>query len=225
MVVSSSVLRRWVLLLLVLMALIGVSLVWRKPRLGDVTATPPLIMVAPTNTPVPQSGMTFTPPTRQPTQSAPDNPAPYPVYGPGVELRNDVWLNTSVPLRLADLRGRVVLLSFWAFDCLPCLPTLANVRSWYGTYSSQGLTVIGIHYPKIDAERSYDALAAALTRLNVPYPVAQDNDGHTWNAYGQQVWPTLTLIDKRGYLRYQQVGAGGYDAMEKAIRALLAEGA
>ena len=55
------------------------------------------------------------------------------------------------------------------------------------------------------------------------HAIAQDNDGLTWSAYGQQVWPTLTLIDKRGYIRYRQVGAGGYDAMEAAIQALLAE--
>jgi thiol-disulfide isomerase/thioredoxin len=130
-----------------------------------------------------------------------------------------------VPLRLADLRGRVVLLEFWAFGCIPCLPVLANVGGWYDAYRDDGLTVIGIHHPKIDAERSYDGLVAALDRLGIAYPVAQDNEGLTWRAYGQLVWPTLSLIDKRGNLRYQQVGAGGYEAMETAIRALLAEDA
>jgi hypothetical protein len=103
------------------------------------------------------------------------------------------------------------------------VPVLSNVRAWNTIYGEAGLTVIGIHYPKVPEERNYDSLAAALVRLNITYPVAQDNDGLTWSAYGQQVWPTLTLIDKRGYIRYQQVGAGGYDAMEAAIQALLDE--
>jgi hypothetical protein len=68
-------------------------------------------------------------------------------------------------------------------------------------------------------------LVDALTRLDITYPVAQDNDGLTWRGYGLQVWPTLALIDKRGNLRYRQVGAGGYEEMEAAIRALLAEAA
>lgn len=187
------------------------------------------VVVAPqvppaTLAPTPGAAMTFIAPIPRPTDSEPDNRAPYPVYGPGVEIRNDVWLNTDTPLRLADLRGRVVLLSFWAFNCVPCAPTLASVRGWYDAYADQGLTVIGIHYPKVEAERSYDGLAAALTRLNIAYPVAQDNDGLTWNAYGQTVWPTLTLLDKRGYLRYRQVGAGGDAEVETAIQALLAEG-
>lgn len=184
------------------------------------TATMHPIIVAPTLAPA----LTFIPPTPEPTE-VPRELAPYPVYGPGAEIRNDVWLNSEVPLRLADLRGRVVLLEFWAFGCIPCLPVLSNVGGWYDAYRDDGLTVIGIHYPKIEAERSYDGLAAALDRLDITYPVAQDNEGTTWRAYGQQVWPTLSLIDKRGNLRYQQVGVGGYAAMETAIRALLAEDA
>lgn len=193
-----------------------------RPRLRPVEITPtrPTIMVAPTQ---PPAAMTFVAPTTAPTAVETRVLAPYPVYGPAVELRDGVWLNTDTPPRLADLRGRVVLLEFWAFDCVPCVPVLSNVRAWNTIYGADGLTVIGIHYPKIAEERDYDALAAALVRLNITYPVAQDNDGLTWSAYGQTVWPTLTLIDKRGYIRYQQVGAGGYDAMEAAIQALIAE--
>lgn len=221
MVVSGFVLRRWIALLPLLLVLISAGFVQRL-RSPAVVAPTPTTQAA---TMTPAAAITFIAPTPRPTEAPRANPAPYPIYGPGVELRNDVWLNTAQPLRLADLRGRVVLLSFWAFDCLPCLPTLANVRDWYDAYAAQGLTVIGVHHPKVDAERSYAGLVAALTRLDVPYPVAQDNDGLTWSAYGQHVWPTLTLLDKRGYLRYQQVGAGGAAEMETAIRALLAEGA
>ncbi|MEO8396157.1 MAG: redoxin family protein [Chloroflexota bacterium] len=187
---------------------------------GEMTPTRPAIIVAPTN---PPAAMTFVAPTTAPTPAETRVLAPYPVYGPAVEMRDQVWLNTETPPRLANLRGRVVLLEFWAFDCVPCVPVLSNVRAWNTIYGDQGLTVLGIHYPKIAEEHSYDELAAALIRLNITYPVAQDNDGLTWSAYGQQVWPTLTLIDKRGYIRYQQIGAGGYDAMEAAIQALIAE--
>ena len=223
MIVGNAGLRRLLTAALILVVLgLGMSAIRQRGQSFASTPTPQPILIAPTS---PPAALTFIAPTVAPTPAATRELAPYPVYGPAAELRDTVWLNTkgSAPPRLANLRGQVVLLEFWAFDCLPCVPTLSNVRAWNTIYGDQGLTVIGIHYPKVAEEHNYDALAAALVRLNISYPVAQDNDGATWSAYGQQVWPTLSLIDKRGYLRYQQVGAGGYDAMEAAIQALLAE--
>lgn len=220
MIVGDAGLRRFMAAALVVVVLaLAVAALRQRSSALEIPPTIQPIRVAPT---VP-AALTFVAPTIAPTSAVTRELAPYPVYGPAVEIRNDVWLNTDAPVRIADQRGRVVLLEFWAFDCLPCVPVLSNVRAWNTIYGDQGLTVIGIHYPKVAEEHSYDQLAAALVRLDISYPVAQDNAGSTWSAYGQQVWPTLTLIDKRGYIRYQQVGAGGYDAMEAAIRALLAE--
>jgi len=221
-ILSQGWVRRFAAALLIFIPVaLGLAFFRQRSQPVEITPTIQPIMVAPS----PPAALTFIAPTVAPTPASTRELAPYPVYGPAAEIRDTVWLNTkdNTPLRLANLRGQVVLLEFWAFDCLPCVPTLSNVRAWNSTYGDQGLTVIGIHYPKIAEEHSYDQLAAALVRLKIVYPVAQDNDGGTWSAYGQQVWPTLSLIDKRGYLRYQQVGAGGYDAMEAAIQALLAE--
>jgi thiol-disulfide isomerase/thioredoxin len=149
--------------------------------------------------------------------------AAYPNYGPAPELTNTVWLNTDKPLRLADLRGKVVLLEFWTFDCINCQHVIPSVRGWYEKYRAQGLVVIGDHFPEFDFERDLNNLRDALTRLNVPYPVAQDNDGATWWAYDQRYWPTVYLIDKSGNIRYQHIGEGAYDETEQAIEALLAE--
>lgn len=185
--------------------------------------------VVPTSAPLvatltPEHALTFIAPSAVPTARATPELAPYPIYGPAAEIRNDIWLNTAAPTRLADLRGQVVLLTFFAYDCPPCLPVLSAVREWYDAYGDQGLSVIGIHYPRNEAERDFDGLVEALARLDVPYPVVQDNEGQTWNAYGQRVLPTLYLIDRRGFLRYRFVGAGGSDETEAAIRALLQEG-
>ena len=60
-------------------------------------------------------------------------------------------------------------------------------------------------------------------RLDVPYAVAQDNDGGTWRAYRTRYWPTLFLIDKRGHLRYTHIGEGAYAETEQAIQDLLKE--
>jgi hypothetical protein len=100
---------------------------------------------------------------------------------------------------------------------------IPSLRGWHEQYSAQGLVVIGNHYPEFGYERELENLKAALTRLEIPYPVAQDNEGITWSAYHNRFWPTLYLIDKRGHLRYQHIGEGGYTETESAIQSLLAE--
>jgi thiol-disulfide isomerase/thioredoxin len=144
-------------------------------------------------------------------------------YGAAPELNNTVWLNTPAPLKLAELRGQVVLLNMWTFACINCEHVLPYVRGWYDAYHAQGLQVIGNHFPEFDYEADFNNLAQAVNRLNVRYPVAQDNDGQTWRAYGTHYWPTIFLIDKRGHIRYQTIGEGAYPQTEAAIQALLAE--
>ena len=83
--------------------------------------------------------------------------------------------------------------------------------------------VIGNHYPEFNHERDLDNLKEAVQRLDVPYAVAQDNDGATWRAYRTRYWPTLFLIDKRGQVRYTHIGEGAYSETEQAIQGLLKE--
>lgn len=146
-----------------------------------------------------------------------------PNRGVAPEIQSLAWLNSDVPLRLADLRGQVVLLEFWTFDCINCIHTLPYIEQWHQTYQDQGLVVIGIHYPEFNYERDLQNISAATQRLNVSYPVGQDNDGLTWRAYSQRYWPTVYLIDKQGNIRYVRIGEGAYEQTEAAINDLLAE--
>jgi thiol-disulfide isomerase/thioredoxin len=143
--------------------------------------------------------------------------------GPAPELTNTVWLNTDQPLRLTKLRGSVVLLEMWTFDCINCQHVIPSLMSWYEKYHMEGLVIIGNHYPEFDYEADLNALEQAVTRLDIPFPVAQDNDGKTWNAYNNRYWPTLYLIDKQGNIRYEHIGEGSYSETEGAIQTLLAE--
>jgi hypothetical protein len=97
------------------------------------------------------------------------------------------------------------------------------LREWHNTYKDQGLVVIGNHYPEFNHERDLDNLTAAIERLDIPYPVAQDNERETWSAYKNRYWPTLYLVDKRGHIRYKHIGEGAYAETEAAIQSLLAE--
>ena len=148
------------------------------------------------------------------------------VIGRAPEIRDTQrWFNTSGgrPLSLRSLRGRVVLIDFWTYSCINCIRTLPALRAWDSRYRHDGLTIIGMHAPEFPFERDAGNVEAAIARNRLRYPVAQDNDFATWNAYGNQYWPAKYLIDARGRVRYVHFGEGGYDRTEHAIRALLAE--
>ncbi len=85
------------------------------------------------------------------------------------------------------------------------------------------MVVIGNHMPEFNRERDIDNVKEALVRLDVPYPVAIDNEALTWRAYNNRYWPTIYLIDKQGQIRYVHIGEGGYAKTEQVIEALLAE--
>jgi len=131
------------------------------------------------------------------------------------------WLN-SPPLSLAALRGKVVLVEFWTYSCINCLHVLPHVSRWHDAYAGQGLVVVGVHTPEYDEERATANVRAAVERLGIAYPVVQDNAYGIWNAFGNQYWPALYLIDRDGRVVYRHVGEGDYAQTEAAIRAQLA---
>jgi cytochrome c biogenesis protein CcdA/thiol-disulfide isomerase/thioredoxin len=133
----------------------------------------------------------------------------------------DSWLN-SKPLTMAGLRGKVVLVDFWTYSCVNCIRTLPYVESWYQKYASQGLVIVGVHTPEFAFEHDAGNVGAAIARFGITYPVAQDNEYATWNAYANEYWPADYLIDATGRLRNAHFGEGDYVQTEDAIRALLA---
>ena len=149
--------------------------------------------------------------------------APLPDLGPAPELQNRVWLNTPAPLHLADLRGKVVGLEMWTFDCINCQHVMPYLKAWYARYNNQGFVLIGNHYPEFSNEADLNNLKKNVALDGILYPVAQDNDGETWDAYNNMYWPTLYLIDKSGRIRYIHVGEGAYGEIEGNIQSLLAE--
>ena len=100
---------------------------------------------------------------------------------------------------------------------------IPSLRGWHEQYKDQGLVVIGNHYPEFSYEKDINNVKQALIDLDVPYPVAIDNERQTWSAYNNRYWPTLYLIDKQGHIRYIHIGEGAYEETERAIQTLLAE--
>jgi cytochrome c biogenesis protein CcdA/thiol-disulfide isomerase/thioredoxin len=134
----------------------------------------------------------------------------------------DNWIN-SPALKLADLRGKVVLVDFWTYSCINCIRTLPYVTAWYDKYKAQGLVVVGVHTPEFAFEHEAANVQDATRRYHITYPVAQDNNYATWNAYTNLYWPAEYLIDAQGRVRHTHFGEGNYDETEQVIQELLAE--
>jgi thiol-disulfide isomerase/thioredoxin len=130
------------------------------------------------------------------------------------------WFNTE-PLAIADLRGKVVLVDFWTYGCYNCVNTLPHVTKLYETYKDKGLVVVGIHTPEFPFERSPANVQAALKRHGINYPVGQDNDSATWDAWRNQYWPAQYIVDQNGNVVFSHAGEGQYDEIERTVRRLL----
>ncbi len=130
------------------------------------------------------------------------------------------WFN-SKPLHIAGLRGKVVLVDFWTYGCVNCVNTLPHVTELYAKYRDRGLVVVGVHTPEFPFEHSAANVQAALKRHGITYPVAQDNDSQTWDAYHNQYWPAQYIIDQNGRVVFQHAGEGGYDEIERTVARLL----
>jgi thiol-disulfide isomerase/thioredoxin len=134
----------------------------------------------------------------------------------------NAWLNTQ-PLTAASLAGKVVLIDFWTYTCINWLRTFPYVRAWAEKYKDKGLVVIGVHTPEFSFEHDLGNVRQAAKERNVGYPIVLDNDYAIWNAFNNQYWPALYLIDAKGRIQYHQFGEGQYEQSEKTIQRLLTE--
>ena len=137
--------------------------------------------------------------------------------------RHPAGLNTrgGKPVSLASLKGKVVLVDFWAYSCINCQRELPHVEAWAKDYASDGLEVVGVHTPEYAFEHVPSNVAAGVRRLGLTFPVALDNSYGTWNAYDNQSWPAAYLIDASGQIRHVSIGEGDYSGEEQLIRQLL----
>ena len=132
-----------------------------------------------------------------------------------------LWLN-SAPLTIEALRGKVVLLQFWAFDCPFCAEATPKVIDWHQKYSKDGLVVIAVHVPRVEYEKDEARIRDALQKKGIKYAVAVDNKSEVWADYLCNVWPSHFVIDQAGVIQLSHSGVGRYDDTEKVIQKLLA---
>ncbi len=138
------------------------------------------------------------------------------------EINNETWLN-SERLRLADLKGKVVMVEFWTFGCHNCRNVEPYVKQWHQKYAEQGFVVIGVHSPDFSHEQEIENVKRYMREHDIRFAVPIDNDFSTWNRYGNRYWPAMYLIDRQGVIRHIRIGEGGYQETERLIQLLLAE--
>ena len=139
----------------------------------------------------------------------------------------DAWIN-SAPLKLTELRGKVVLLDFWTFDCWNCYRSFPWLKSLEERYTGQGLTVIGVHTPEFKHERVRENVVRKVAEFGLPHAIMMDNDFSYWKAMGNRYWPAFYLIDKEGRVRSRHIGEthandANAKTIESQIEQLLAE--
>ena len=155
-----------------------------------------------------------------------DQPVHLGTYGQAPDFTGTQdWFNTpeGEPLTMEGLRGKVVLIDFWTYTCINCIRTLPFLEAWQQRYGADGFTVVGVHSPEFPFEKDAGNVSAAIAQNHLTYPVVQDNDLATWEAWGNQYWPSEYLVDAQGNVREAHFGEGNYDETERAIRSLLEE--
>lgn len=133
------------------------------------------------------------------------------------------WFNTpgDTAISAGQLRGKVVLVDFWAYSCINCQRAIPHIEAWYRDYAADGFVVIGVQTPEYAFEHVPSNVAAGIRRLHISYPVALDDAYTTWNNFGNDAWPADYLIDATGQVRNVAIGEGNYATTERLIRQLL----
>ena len=165
------------------------------------------------------------PPTPESEGTTP-TPAPEPEVEDGGSAGEfvgiEAWIN-SQPLKIGNLRGKVVLVDFWTYTCVNCIRTFPYLKVWHAKYADDGLLIVGVHTPEFEFEKKIENVHTAVKDNGIGWAVAMDNDHATSNAYANRYLPSKYLIDQDGEIRYRRFGEGAYAETESEIRKLLEE--
>ncbi len=176
---------------------------WQEGTPADPAATPPA------------------PAGQQAGKEAPVDPFPRAVKVPeGILEGGTEWLNTSHPIDLKDLKGKIVVLDFWTYCCINCMHVLPDLKFLEEKYGNQ-LVVIGVHSAKFDNEKDSKNIRDAIMRYDIQHPVVNDSDMIIWRKFGTRAWPTLALIDPEGRYCGSQSGEGNRELFDNVIGKLI----
>jgi DNA-binding beta-propeller fold protein YncE len=151
--------------------------------------------------------------------SGEQQPQEGPIRAPALDGAVD-WLNVAAPVTLDQLRGKVVILDFWAYGCINCMHVLRDLKTLEQRFPDE-LVVIGVHSAKFANEKLTENLKRILVRYEIEHPVANDANLEIWRRYGAKAWPTRVIIDPAGNLVGTAIGEGNLDGFISAIRTVV----
>lgn len=162
--------------------------------------------------------------SESPSAAAPGEPetsfagtTPAPEFPSGLD-----WLNTSGPIALSDLRGKVVVLDFWTYGCINCIHIIPELKELEEKYADE-LVVIGVHSAKFENEGDTENIRRIVQRYELEHPVVNDREFQIWTQYGARAWPTLVIIDPDGNGYGYHAGEGIYDSFDHIIGGMISE--
>lgn len=139
------------------------------------------------------------------------------IGSPAPELEGGTeWLNCAGPLRLKDLRGKIILLDFWTYCCINCMHILPDLEKLEAKYPNE-LVVIGVHSAKFSAEKDSKNIREAILRYHIKHPVVNDANKRIWNAYDANWWPTFCVIDPEGKFVFKSQQEGKLLQLDEVI--------
>ena len=139
------------------------------------------------------------------------------------------WINADKPLRLSDLRGKVVVLHFYAFGCINCKNNYSVYLDWQDRFKDENVAIIGIQTPETKAEHDIDLIRQGAEEAGFTFPILADIEKNNWQAWGNSMWPSVYVLDKQGYIRefwpgeLRWEGATGDKYLQQQIEKLMKE--
>lgn len=134
------------------------------------------------------------------------------------------WLNREP--RPDELRGRPVLVQFWALSCHICKDNMPTLRAWKQRFGPRGVAFVSVHMPRQEEDTDAAAVEAVVRAQGMEEPVALDSEhtiGDRFETGG--LWPHYFLFDADGRLRARAAGEAGLSVMEGALERLAPAGA
>ncbi|MBX3065573.1 MAG: redoxin domain-containing protein [Anaerolineae bacterium] len=132
------------------------------------------------------------------------------------------WINTDKPLKLSDLKGKIVLLDFWTYGCINCYHIIPDLHKLEAEFPNE-LVVIGVHSAKFSNERNTENIRRITQRYGITHPVVNDSRFQIWDSYTVNAWPTVVLIDPLGKILGYQAGEGIYEILQPIINGMIGE--
>ena len=163
-----------------------------------------------------------------PQEPKPQDPEPKPPEAAKREKAPDFpekldWLNTGGPLKMEDLKGKVVILDFWTLCCINCIHILPDLAKLEKKWANE-LVVVGVHSAKFDSEKITKNIRKAVLRYEIAHPVVNDAEHGIWNKFGVNSWPTFIVLDTEGRVVGETSGEGNYEILDKVVAKLVEEG-